>query len=453
MRPGFLARRTVLRGVGATIALPFLDAMLPRGVSPAAHAATTSALAPKNARAIFVFFPNGVNPASWRPQIAANGTWSPSPALAPLESMRREITVHTGLRHRHAEANGDGPGDHARSAACFLTGMQPKKTAGDDIRAGQSVDQAIADALERSGASTRFRSLELGTEPAMTAGNCDSGYSCAYSANISWKGESLPNGKETDAKAAFDRLFGRVGQTPEQAAAQARSRRSILDGALAQAKRIAGTVGRDDRARLDEYMDAVRGLEQRVAEDAASQLDADRIPDFAGGPMDLARRTDLLSQVLALALQTDSTRVATFMLANEGSNRPYAEVGVTQGHHDVSHHGNDPAKMEAFTRITAFHSERFAALLRALDACKEGSRSVLDTTVVLYGGAITDGNVHNHADLPILVAGGSALGLKGGRVIAHAADTPLCNLHRGIAEKVGVKLDAFGDSTGTAELA
>jgi hypothetical protein len=190
-----------------------------------------------------------------------------------------------------------------------------------------------------------------------------------------------------------------------------------------------------------------------VAEDAASQLDADQIPEFAGGPLDLARRTDLLSQVLALALQTESTRVATFMLANEGSNRPYAEVGVTQGHHDVSHHGNDPAKMEAFTRITTFHSERFAALLRALDACKEGSRSVLDTTVILYGGAITDGNMHNHADLPILVAGGSALGLKGGRVIAHAANTPLCNLHRGIAEKVGAKLDALGDSTGTAQLA
>jgi hypothetical protein len=453
MRDGFLARRTVLRGVGATIALPFLDAMLPRGVGPAAHAATASALAPQQARAIFVFFPNGVNPASWRPQIDANGAWSPSSALAPLESMRREITVHTGLRHRHAEANGDGPGDHARSAACFLTGMQPKKTAGDDIRAGQSVDQAIADALERRGERSRFRSLELGTEPAMTAGNCDSGYSCAYSANISWKGESLPNGKETDAKAAFDRLFGRVGQTPAQAAAQARSRRSILDGALTQARRIAGTVGRDDRARLDEYMDAVRGLEQRVAEDAASQLDADRIPEFGGGPLDLARRTDLLSQVLALALQTDSTRVATFMLANEGSNRPYAEVGVTQGHHDVSHHGNDPAKMDAFTRITTFHSERFAALLRALDAAKEGSRSVLDSTIVLYGGAITDGNVHNHADLPILVAGGSALGLKGGRTLAHAPDTPLCNLHRGIAAKVGAPLDAFGDSTGAAELA
>jgi len=249
MRPPVIDRRTVLRGAGAAIALPFLDAMLPRGLTRAAAAAVAES--ERVARVAFVFFPNGVNTAEWLPTADAAGLWVPSRTLAPLEGFRDRITVYTGLRHRNAEANGDGPGDHARSAACFLTGMQPKKTAGDDIRAGQSVDQAMADALERSGASTRFRSLELGTEPAMTAGNCDSGYSCAYSANISWKGESLPNGKETDPNAAFDRLFGRRGVSAEEAAERARSRRSILDGAVREAKRLAGEVGASERARLD----------------------------------------------------------------------------------------------------------------------------------------------------------------------------------------------------------
>ena len=449
MREPLIDRRTVLRGAGVVIALPWLEAMLPRGIASSALAATTAAEAAPPLRVAYLFFPNGVNVEAWRPTADARGMWVPSPTLAPLAEFRGDIDVYTGLRHRHAEANGDGPGDHARSAACFLTGMQPKKTAGDDIRAGKSIDQVIADDLAEQGVRTRLRSLELGSEPAMTAGNCDSGYSCAYSANISWKSESLPNGKETDPRAAFDRIFGKRGQSPEEAAAQARSRRSILDGAAKEARRLGMSIGASDRARLDEYLEGVRELEGRLREDALADLDVgDAVPDFDAGPRDIGSRIDLLGEVLALAFKTDSTRVATLMLANEGSNRPYREVGVPEGHHDVSHHGGNAGKLSSFAAINRFQTERFAAFLRALSRVKENGKPLLDSTIVLYGSAINDGNRHNHDDLPILVAGGRG---KRGRIVASAPGTPLCNLHVGIARAAGVKVDRFGDANGTIE--
>jgi hypothetical protein len=468
MRDPLLHRRTILRGLGAAIALPALDAMMPRGVglrlgSEARAAALIAETAPT--RVAYLFFPNGVQPTAWTPTVAADGTWIPSATLAPLAELRAKVAVFTGLRHKNAEANGDGPGDHARSAACFLTGAQPKKTAGDDIRAGRSIDQAIADDLEaqalrgkssgkigakHSVGTTRLRSLELGSEPAMTAGNCDSGYSCAYSANISWKSDSLPNGKETDPRAAFERLFGRTSEPPEARAARLRSRRSILDGAVEEARRLGTIVGRDDRARLDEYLDGVRDLERRIDTDALASLDEGELPEFEGGPYDLARRVDLLGEVLALAFRTDSTRVATLMLANEGSNRPYREIGVSAGHHDVSHHGGDAEKLAHFAAINRYQVERFAAFLRALERTTENGRSLLDSTVVLYGSAITDGNRHNHDDLPILVAGGRVRGA--GQLVRCEPGTPLCNLHVGIAQAAGARMERFGDSTGVIRI-
>ena len=470
MRPPFLDRRTALRGLGCTIALPLLDAMLPRGITSgfartaaaATNAGSMAAVASANSagvlatptRVAYLFFPNGVNVDQWRPAVDAAGKWIPSPTLAPLAEFQRDIAVFTGLRHRNAEANGDGPGDHARSAACFLTGAQPRKTAGDDIRAGRSIDQAIADdvmsQLAAQQKSLRLRSLELGSEPAMTAGNCDSGYSCAYSANISWKSENLPNGKETDPRAAFERIFGRTSESPEDAAARLRSRRSILDGAVREAKRLARAVGTEDRARLDEYLEGVRDLERRIDLDAAAQLEVGDVPDLEGGPYDLAQRIDLLGEVLALAFKTDSTRVATLMLANEGSNRPYREIGVSDGHHDVSHHGGNAEKMAHFAAINRFQVERCAAFLRALKRTKENGRPLLDSTVVLYGSAITDGNRHNHDDLPILVAGGRVKAR--GQVVRCEPGTPLCNLHVGIAQAAGARIDRFGDSTGVVEV-
>jgi hypothetical protein len=449
MRPPLVSRRTVLRGAGAVIALPWLEAMLPRGLASSAAAAAMP-LAPGAAatptRVAYLFFPNGVNVDAWTPTAGADGRWAPSPTLAPLAEFRDAIDVHTGLHHRHAEANGDGPGDHARSAACFLTGMQPRKTAGDDIRVGKSIDQILADDLFEQGVRTRLRSLELGSEPAMTSGNCDSGYSCAYSANISWRSESLPNGKETDPRAVFDRVFGARGESPEQAAARLHARRSILDGAVREAKRLARSVGSDDRARLDEYLEGVRDLELRLRDDALADVDAlDAMPDFDRAPRDIGSRIDLLGEVLALAFKVDATRVATLMLANEGSNRPYREVGVSEGHHDVSHHGKNAEKLEKFATINRFHSERFAAFLRALSRVKENGKPLLDSTVVLYGGAIADGNRHNHDDLPILVAGGGA---RRGRVIASRPGTPLNNLHVGVARAAGGRIERFGDANG-----
>ncbi len=454
MRAPLLSRRTMLRGAGAVIALPWLDAMLPRGIASRAMAAAAQSVdATQVTRVAFLFFPNGANMAVWSPTADAVGRWIASPTLRELAPFQEEISVYTGLRHQFAEGNGDGPGDHARSAACFLTGVQPKKTAGDDIRVGRSIDQEIADDQFARGMSTRLRSLELGSEPAMTSGNCDSGYSCAYSANISWKSEQLPNGKETDPRAAFDRVFGRRDSTPEETASRARSRRSILEGTVEQAKHLARVVGAEDRARLDEYLEGVRELERRLENDASAQLDAsDIIPQFDGGPLDAASRIDLLGEVLALAFKTDSTRVATLMFANEGSNRAYKEIGVSDGHHDISHHGNDPKKLEQFAAINRFQVARLAAFLRALARTKEHGRPLLDSTLVLYGGAIADGNRHNHDDLPILLAGGRARGVRGGRLVACTPGTPLCDLHLGIARAAGATLASFGDAKSLIEV-
>ncbi|MFZ4466332.1 MAG: DUF1552 domain-containing protein [Phycisphaerales bacterium] len=453
MRAPIVDRRTVLRGIGATIALPWLEAMAPRGLAIGRAAAAMSAATARPARTAFLFFPNGVNPSAWPTPMDGLTTWHATGALEPLAEFRGRIAMHTGLTHANAAALGDGPGDHARSAACFLTGAHPRKTAGDDLRNGRSIDQEIADAVARSARPTRLRSLELGSEPPMTAGNCDSGYSCAYSANISWKADNLPNGKETDPRKAFDRVFGRTGESPEARAARERVRRSVLDGAVSQARELGARLGAADRGRLDEYLDGVRDLERRLDADAGAHLDpGTTLPDFEGAPKTVAGRIDLLGEVLALAFRTDATRVATLMLANEGSNRPYPEVDVSSGHHDVSHHGGDAAKMEAFARINRFHAERFAAFLRALDRTREDGVSLLDSTVVLYGGAITDGNRHNHDDLPVLVAGGAATGVSGGSVLRSPHGTPLCNLHLSIAERMGARLDRFGDSSGRVAL-
>ena len=453
MRTPLVDRRTVLRGIGATIALPWLDAMAPRGVAIGRAAAAMSAAIAPPRRVAFLFFPNGVNPLAWPTPAEGMTTWHATGSLEPVAEFRGRIAMHTGLTHANAAALGDGPGDHARSAACFLTGAHPRKTAGDDLRNGRSIDQEIADAIARGPRPTRLRSLELGSEPAMTAGNCDSGYSCAYSANISWRADDLPNGKETDPRKAFDRVFGRSGESPEARAARERVRRSVLDGATEQARALGSRLGATDRGRLDEYLDGVRDLERRLDADASAHLDpGTTLPDFDHAPKSVAGRLDLLGDVLALAFRTDAARVGTLMLANEGSNRPYPEVGVSQGHHDVSHHGGDDEKMEAFARINRFQAERFAAFLRALDRTKDHGASLLDSTVVLFGGAITDGNRHNHDDLPVLVAGGFATGVAGGSVLRAPHGTPLCNLHLSIADTMGARLERFGDSTGRVAL-
>jgi hypothetical protein len=395
---------------------------------------------------LFAFIPNGVETGAWR----AGGAGALSPVLESLTPHQGQFTVMTGLSHRNAEALGDGPGDHARSGACFLTGAHPRKTAGGDIEAGVSVDQVAAAHLK---GSTRLDSLELGGEPGMTAGNCDSGYSCAYSANISWRGPHSPNGKEHDPRRVFERLF-RDGPSGESAQARSRRvalRKSILDAMRGPLSQLTATVGTHDRQKLDEYLEGVRAVERRIefAERAATEpQDTVGMAPPKGIPKDYTEHLHLLADLAVVALQTDQTRIVTFMLANEGSNRPYPMAGVKEGHHDVSHHGGDQDKLQKFAAINKYHTEQFAYLLQRLRAADDAGSPLLDRTMVVYGGAIADGNKHNHDDLPLVFAGGSALGIQHSGTRAWAPGTPLCNLYLSMLARTGVPADRFGDSTG-----
>ncbi|MDZ4754723.1 MAG: DUF1552 domain-containing protein [Phycisphaerae bacterium] len=458
MKP--LSRRAVLRGIGCAIVLPSLEAMTRR--AGAAVLATGHASAPK--RMAFVFFPNGVNRTAWFPNaVGALGETTDLPSsLAPLAPFKNRLTVLSGLAHVNAEAQGDGPGDHARSAACFLTGAHPKKTAGGDITNGISIDQVIA---SRISGRTRFDSLEIGLEPGMTAGQCDSGYSCAYSANISWRTPHTPMAKEHDPRVLFERIFA-AGPGSESAAAQAARiarRRSILDGAQQEAARLHDALGANDRRKLDEYLEGVRAIERRIelSERSASESPAEGLPPKpAGVPATWHEHARLMIDLMVLAFRTDSTRIATFMLANEGSNRPYPAIDVRDGHHDVSHHGASEDKLGKFAAINRHHTEQFAYLMQQLTSERDATgASLLDATMLVYGGAIGDGNRHDHRDLPVILAGGApddaldnGLGAAHGSFRALRADTPLCDLYLSLARRMGVSLERFGDSRGALAL-
>ena len=444
-----LSRRTVLRGIGCAVALPWLEAMAPRAWAAAAGDGPR--------RTAFVFFPNGVNRAAWTP--AADGPLEVlPPTLEPLATHRSRLTVLGGLAHVNAEPQGDGPGDHARSAACYLTGSHPLKTAGSDITAGVSIDQAIAAKLA---GRTRFDSLEIGLEPGMTAGQCDSGYACAYSANISWRSPHTPMAKEHDPRALFERLFasGPEGETEAARAGRLAARRSILDGASEEARRLHQSLGGNDRRKLDEYLDGVRSVERRIEMAERSAIDPARAglpPKPAGVPGVWHEHARLMADLLVLAFRLDLTRVATFMLANEGSNRPYPAIEVREGHHEVSHHDRNEAKLAKFAAINRHHAEQFGYLLtRLAEANDEAGRPLLDSTMVVYGGAIGDGNAHDHRNLPIVLAGGGAdepLAAAHGRHLRLPGDTPLCDLFVSLALRAGAPLDRFGDSRGAIRL-
>jgi hypothetical protein len=435
---GPISRRTALRAAGAVIALPMLEAMLPGRClwTRTAAAASRAVLAVPPARMMFVFLPNGVDIASW-----------PGSATAALADHAGQYSVMRNLCHRNAEALGDGAGDHARSAACFLTGAHPNKTSGGDISVGISVDQAAAAQLT---GATRLDSLELGGEPGMTAGDCDSGYSCAYSANISWRGPHTPNGKEDDPRRVFDTLFsmGPEGETATMRERRIQLRTSILDAVGGQVAALSSRVGVADRRKLDEYLEGVRTLERRMqslARDGQGGTPAHVAPPSS--PTDYRERITLLTDMAVLGLQLDQTRIVTLMLANEGSNRSYTDIGVKDGHHDVSHHADDQSKREKYAAINRWQGERLAHLLTKLKTADETGASLLDHTMVVYGGAISDGNRHNHDDLPIILAGGAARGVKHAPVQTAAAGTPLCNLYLAMLQNMNVPVNRFGDST------
>jgi len=412
---------------------------------------TAMAMSPKarTVRMAFISVPNGINMANWTPELEGAGYVLPY-TLEPLHNVRKSLSILTGLTQQNAFALGDGPGDHARSAATWLTGVHPKKTSGADINVGISVDQVAA---KHIGTQTPFPSLELGCERGAQAGDCDSGYSCAYSSTISWKTSTTPMAKEVNPRLVFERFFGNGDpkESTESRFRRARYNHSVLDFVLEDASQLKGQLGGRDRMKLDEYLTSVREIEERVAKFDHANADVAqggvRIP--TGIPKDYAEHIRLMADMMVLAFHGDLTRISTCMYANEGSNRSYRQIGVPEGHHDVSHHGNDPKKLEKKRQIDRFHIEQFAYMLEKMQSIKEVDGTMLDNSLVVYGGGISDGNRHNHDDLPVLLAGRGGGSYKAtGQHKTYKDGTPLNNLFVSMLDSVGVPTEALGDSTG-----
>ena len=451
--PTPISRRTFLRGLGTAMALPLLDSMIPLrafaatspGTAAAAKAAASAVGKTVPNRMVFMFVPNGMHMPAWTP--ATEGVFQLPPILEPLQGVRDSISVLTNLAQHNAFGLGDGAGDHARSGAVWLTGVHPRKTAGADIKAGISVDQLAA---QHIGDRTRFASLELGIERGAQAGNCDSGYSCAYSSSIAWQGEATPVAKEINPRLVFDRLFGN-GNMDEAAASRYRresERKSILDFVQEDANDLKNKLGAHDNAKLDEYLTGVREIEQRLnrAGGDAPRVDPSKRP--TGVPSDPGEHIRLMGDMMILAMQTDTTRICTLMLANDGSNRSYSNIGISEGHHELSHHGGDPDKQAKIERINRFHIEQLGYILNRMQNTKEGSGTLLDNTMLVYGAGISDGDRHNHDELPILLAGKGAGTIKGGQHIRYVPNTPMSNLFLSMLDRMGVREDTFGDSNG-----
>ncbi len=424
--------------MGSAIALPMLEAMM-----PLTALAVSAPKAP--VRMAFLFVPNGMSMDAWRPATAGALTDLP-PLLSPLNPVRNQLNILSGLAQRHAEANGDGPGDHARSTAAWLTGCQPKKTNGSDIYVGVSADQLAA---QQRGHLTQFASLELGCERGAQSGDCDSGYSCAYSSSVSWSSSTSPVAKEINPRLVFERLFGSADQGPEAQARRRALRASVLDYASAEATALESKLGQRDRHKLQEYLAAVREIEIRMERFEQTQASRAQVgPTPAGIPGDFGEHIRLMGDMMILAFQSDLTRIATLMFANEGSNRAYPMIGVSDGHHEMSHHGKDPHRLEAKRRIDEFHVAQLAYVLNKMQSIREGDSTLLDNTLLVYGGGISDGDRHNHDDLPILLAGKGGSSLKGGRHLQFVPGTPMTNLFVSMLSRFGANMDKIGDSTG-----
>ncbi|RIK82764.1 MAG: hypothetical protein DCC67_06770 [Planctomycetota bacterium] len=432
-------RRTFLRGLGTAVALPWLGSALPRPLwgAPAEKPPL---------RMAFLFIPNGAHMPAWTPE-AEGADFTLPPTLEPLAQVRRKITVLSGLAHDAGWAHGDGAGDHARSAATFLTGVHPVKTDGKGIRAGVSVDQVAA---ERLGGQTRFASLELGCEEGRLAGSCDSGYSCAYSNNISWRSPTEPAGKEVNPRQLFDRLFG-AGRDDDRTQSRAKrdlEKKSILDLVQEDARSLRRRLAQQDARKLDEYLTGLRDIEKRIDSPGDSLFDEQGLARPKGIPEDYAKHARLMADLLAVSFQSDLTRIASWMFANEGSDKSYRAIEVAEGHHSLSHHQGDAEKQAKIAKINRYHVEQLAYFLERLDSIPEGDGTLLDHALVVYGGGLGDGNAHNHDDLPVLLAGAGGGALQTGRHMRYPKATPLMNLYLSMLDVCGIDVDALGDSTG-----
>ncbi len=446
-----LSRRHFLRGLGACVALPALQSLgttrLFAAQAPAAsNLASTATGAPL--RAAFVYFPNGAIPASWWPKGGEGADFSLSRTLQPLESCRSLVQIVSGLDHKTAEGGPDGAGDHARGNGTFLTGVRLRKSA-TDIRAGISIDQIMANQV---GHLTRFPSLELACESARRSGACDSGYSCAYQYNISWSSATTPMTPEGNPRLVFERLFG-SGAPGERRASLERRRqeqRSVLDFVLEDARSMQRRLNPEDRGKLDQYLTGVREIEERITKSEQFRDVAD--PDVEtplGVPSDYTEYVQLMYDMLVLAFQTDSTRIATLLLAHDGSNRSFEQIGIFEGHHDLTHHRNNAEWIEKVADIDLWYVRQFARFLEKLQATKDvDGNSLLHNSMIVYGSGNADANRHTHDNLPVLLAGAGGGSLTPGRFVKHGS-VPMTNLFLAMADRLGVLgLERFGDSTG-----
>jgi Protein of unknown function (DUF1552) len=430
-----LPRRTFLQGMGTALALPLLDAMVP------AFSVLAQTAAKPVRRLGFVYIPMGMNAAQWRPTGEGRIT-ELSPTLASLTPFLNQVTVVTNLELKNAYTTGN----HASANCVFLSCAPPKRTEGTDYQLGTTVDQVAAKAI---GKDTPIPSLEMGTDLIAQVGNCDNGFACAYQNNLSWSSPTTPLPTEADPRVVFERLFG-DGGNPERRRAELRKSGSILDWMTADMARLRRELGAGDRTRLTEYLDSVREVERRIQK-AEEQREASPLVDLerpATVPAVWEDHVKLMFDLQVLALQTDITRVITFQMARETSTRSYPNIGVSEPHHPVSHHADDPEKLAKLAKINAHHVSLFAYLVERLHATPDGDGSLLDHSMYLLGSGMGNPNVHDHSNLPIVLAGGGAGKLQGGRHIKYEQQTPLANLHLTLLEKAGVHLDTFVDSTG-----
>ena len=442
------SRRHFLRGLGAAVALPAFSSLgLPRAMAAREGAALATTATGAPLRTAFLYFPNGAIPEAWWP--TGEGTsFQLNKTLEPLQPLRDKIQILGGLDHKTAEGGPDGPGDHARGNGTFLTGVRLRKSA-TDIRAGVSIDQILA---RQVGHLTRFPSLELACDAGRKSGSCDSGYSCAYQFNLAWSSPTTPVAPEVNPRLAFERLFGSGKPGDRHASLQRRrqEQRSILDFVIEDARTMQRRLGADDSKKLDQYLTSVREIETRI--ERAEQLGdgPDPAMETPGGvPFEYSDHIQLMYDMLVLAFQTDSTRVATLLLAHDGSNRSFNQIGITEGHHDLSHHANRADWVQKVAEIDLWYSRQFARFLQKLDATQDvDGQSLLHNSMIVYGSGNADGNRHTHENLPIVLAGAGGGRLDTGRYVQHGTK-PLSNLFLTMADHLGVQnLERFGDSNG-----
>jgi hypothetical protein len=430
-----LPRRTFLKGLGATVALPFLDAMTP------AFAAQSKA----PLRLAFLYVPNGIDMANWN--IPEEGVFGEFPrVMKPLEAFRHDMLQLGNLTHNSGRALLDGAGDHGRCSGSYLTGIQVRKST-TDIKASISCDQIIANKI---GHETRFASLELGMDDSRQAGDCDSGYSCAYTNNLAWRSETQPLPPILDPRLLFERLFGTgTALTPEARERQARYRRSILDFVVTDTQKIQTSLGPTDRRKLDEYLSSIREVERQLerAEKENAAIDPGMDKPY-GVPPVFADHFKLMSDMITIAFQADMTRVLTFMMTREGTSRAYREIGISDGHHPCTHHMGKPDLMAKVTQINEYHTQQLALWLQKLKATPDGDSNLLDNSMIVYGAGLSDGNRHLHDDLPTLLIGRGGGFLKPGRRIIYRKETPMTNFHLTLMDRMGVHVEKFGDASG-----